>query len=163
MEAEINKYLAEQEIVMTELLQLLREEQKAISLLDTAKMDELNHLKENAQERQRKLSILGREMISTLAGRLNLPNSSTLSDLIGRLDPKSRLPLEQQQGRIVELARLIKEVANENKGMLERFLGTVNESLSFLLRMLNTSNQYGSSGNYVQRTQSGAVIVNREA
>jgi len=54
-------------------------------------------------------------------------------------------------------------LANQNRGMLERFLGVVNESLGFILRILNTSNTYGVRGTYLSNVQAGAVMVSKEA
>jgi hypothetical protein len=54
-------------------------------------------------------------------------------------------------------------LAEQNRVMLERFLGVVNDSLAYILRILNTSNTYGVRGTYLSNTQAGAVMVSREA
>jgi flagellar biosynthesis/type III secretory pathway chaperone len=163
MESEITKYLEEQIATLKELHQLLKEEQQAVAVLNTARMDALNLEKEAVQERQRKLSAAGRKLVETLAQQLKLPIDTPLGQLIAKLDTASRPGLQTLLKQVKDLAAAVQSAANENKGMLERFLGTVNESLGFLLRVLNTSNQYGSTGSYIQRTQAGAVMVNREA
>lgn len=163
MEAEILKYLENQIATLKELHQLLKEEHQAVAVLDTALMDQLNLKKEEVQERQRKLSVEGRKLIEKLAVQLRMPLDSQLGQLVARMETASKPALITQLSLVKELAAEVKAAASENKGMLERFLGTVNESLGFLLRVLNTSNQYGSTGSYIQRAQAGAVMVNREA
>jgi flagellar biosynthesis/type III secretory pathway chaperone len=163
MESEITTYLEEQIVTLKELHQLLKEEQQAVADLDTARMDALNLQKEAVQERQRKLSAAGRKLVEKLAQQLKLPADTPLGQLIAKLDAGPKSGLQAKLNQVKDLATAVRAAANENKGMLERFLGTVNESLGFLLRVLNTSNQYGSTGSYIQRTQAGAVMVNREA
>lgn len=161
--ADLKDYLANQITALEELQQLLQDEQQAVATLDTAKMEVLNQQKEQAQERQRKIIDTGRQTISVLAREYGLPSETTLSRLIERIETQQKAELLVLQKEAAERANRVRVLAHENKGMLERFLGAVDESLGFLLRVLNTSNQYGASGAYVARRQSGAVMVNREA
>ena len=71
--------------------------------------------------------------------------------------------LEPLQREIKQCSSSVSVLANNNRTMLERFLGVVNESLSFILRILNTSNTYGVRGTYLANAQAGAVMVSKEA
>jgi len=68
-------------------------------------------------------------------------------------------PLQKQ---LQEAGSAVKELAVQNRAVLERFLGTINESLGFLTRILNSSSFYGANGTY-RTERTGAMIVNREA
>ena len=160
---DLKNYLTNQIAALQELHQLLQDEQQAMVALNTTRMDELNQLKEDVQRRQRKIIDEGRQAMNVLAREYGLPPETSLSRLIERLDNSQKPELLVLQKDASEMAIRVRRAAQENQGLLERFLGTVNESLGFLLRVLNTSNQYGSTGGYVPRVQAGAVMINREA
>lgn len=155
--------LQEQLAVFTDLRQLLQEEQQAIVALDTARMEQLNLLKEPVVMRQFKTADALRDAIGVLARQAGGTPVKTVSELLPKLPKEAAAELAPLQQKVQETGVAVNQLARQNRGMLERFLGTVNDSLGFLLRVLNTSNQYGSAGTYIQRTQSGAVMVNREA
>jgi len=113
--------------------------------------------------RQFKTADALRDAIGVLARQLGSTPVKSVSELLPKLPREAAAELAPLQRQVQESGVAVNQLARQNRGMLERFLGTVNESLGFLLRVLNTSNQYGSSGTYIQRTQSGAVMVNREA
>lgn len=159
---DLKTYLTSQVAVLRELGQLLQEEQRAVAALDTGRMDALNLQKEAVQERQRQIIDEGRRVFGLLASSFGLPAETSLSRLIARFDRQQQPELLVLQKEAAEAATRVRSLAHENQGMLERFLGTVNDSLGYLLRVLNTSNQYGASGGYVQRRQDGAVMVSRE-
>ena len=160
---DLKTYLTHQIAALKQLNRLLLDEQQAVASMNTGKMEELNLQKEEVQDHQRRIIEEGRQAITVLAREYGLPADTTLSRLIERFDQKQKAELLVLQKEAAESATKVRLLANENRGMLERFLGTVNESLGFLLRVLNTSNQYGASGSYVQRSQAGAVMVNRKA
>lgn len=160
---DLKTYLTNQIAALQELYQLLQDEQQAAAALDTVRMDELNRLKEDVQQRQRRIIDEGRQAIAVLAREYGLPPETSLSRLIERFENAQKAELLVLQKDAAEMAARVRQAAQENQGLLERFLGTVNESLGFLLRVLNTSNQYGATGGYVPRVQAGAVMVNREA
>ncbi|MGE3551218.1 MAG: flagellar protein FlgN [Geobacter sp.] len=155
--------LQEQLAVFTDLRQLLQEEQQAIMAVDTARMEQLNSLKEPVVMRQFKTADALRDAIGVLARQLGSTPVKSVSELLPKLPREAAAELAPLQRKVQESGVAVNELARQNRGMLERFLGTVNDSLGFLLRVLNTSNQYGAAGTYIQRTQSGAVMVNREA
>lgn len=113
--------------------------------------------------RQFKTADALRDAIGTLARQVGGTPVKTVSELLQKLPKETAAELAPLQRKVQENGVAVNELARQNRGMLERFLVTVNDSLGFLLRVLNTSNQYGSAGTYIQRTQSGAVMVNREA
>lgn len=160
---DLKNYLENQLSALRDLHNILQEEQKAVISLDTDRMGQLNIRKEEIQDRQQSMVAEGRRIISSVAIKMGLPADTSLSRLIERLDRSEQPELMILQKDVVEMAAQVRQAAGENSGLLERFLGTVNESIGFLLRVLNTSNQYGASGSFIPRIQSGAVMLNREA
>lgn len=155
--------LQEQLTVFNDLHRLLQEEQQAIVNLDTARMGQLNNQKEPVITRQFQAADALRDAIGSLARQSGVTAVKTVSELLQKLPKETANELAPLQKAVQEAGKVVHELAQYNRGLLEQFLGTVNDSLGFLLRVLNTSNQYGASGNYVQRSQAGAVMVNREA
>lgn len=155
--------LKEQLAVMRELQLVLQEEQQAISGLDTASMELLNGQKELLVARQRTIAEQLRQGLAETAVQLGLPSSATLSEVVSKMPQSMRGEAEPLQLSAKELGSAVSVLANQNRGMLERFLGVVNDSLGYILRILNTSNTYGVRGTYLSNIQAGAVMVNREA
>lgn len=154
--------LQEQLAVFKELNGLLLEEEAAIVNLDTERMDQLNSLKEPMVARQFRAADGLRALLASTRQAGGQP-AKNVSELVQRLPREAARELATLQQAVQEAGGVVHRQANRNKELLERFLGTVNDSLGFLLQMLNTSNQYGASGTYIQRAQAGAVMVNREA
>ena len=155
--------LTEQLTVMRELQQVLQDEQKAVIKLDTTLMENLNSQKEQLIASQRRLADALRVIMSETAGKLGLSPSSTLSEIIEKMPTAMKSQLVPLQQAAKQTGSAVSVLANQNRGMLERFLGVVNDSLAYILRILNTSSTYGVRGTYLANTQSGAVMVNREA
>ena len=155
--------LTEQLTIMRELQQVLQEEQKAIAGLDTTLMDTLNSQKEGLIISQRRIADTLRSTMSETAGKLGLPPSATLTEIIEKIPPAMRSQIQSLQQAAKQTGSAVSVLANQNRGMLERFLSVVNDSLGFILRILNTSNTYGVRGTYLSNTQSGAVMVSKEA
>lgn len=155
--------LTEQLTVMRELQQVLQDEQKAIIKLDTTLMENLNSQKEQLIASQRRLADALRVIMTETAGKLGLSPSSTLSEIIEKMPTAMKSQLVPLQQAAKQTGSAVSVLANQNRGMLERFLGVVNDSLAYILRILNTSSTYGVRGTYLANTQSGAVMVNREA
>lgn len=155
--------MQEQLAVFEELHKLLQEEQQAIVNLDTGRMDRLNREKEPVMARQFRAADALRDAIAGMARQAGVPPVKTVSELLHKLPKEASYELAPVQKVVQEAGAAVHQLAQYNRGLLEQFLGTVNDSLGYLLRVLNTSNQYGASGTYIQRTQAGAVMVNREA
>lgn len=155
--------LTEQMDVCNELRRLMHDEQQAIIALDTARMEELNSLKEQAVLRQRRSADILKNAMAQLARQTGLDTKSSLSDLIGKLPVEAAKKLTPLQRELQQTGAAVAELAQQNKEVLERFLGTVNNSLGFITRVLNSSNFYGSGGTYLNNERTGAMIVNREA
>nr|BAO02567.1 FlgN family protein [uncultured bacterium] len=155
--------LTEQLTVMQELQQVLQDEQKAIIKLDTTLMETLNSQKEQLIASQRRLADALRVSMSETAGKFGLSPSATLSEIIEKMPTAMKSQIVPLQQAAKQTGSAVSVLANQNRGMLERFLGVVNDSLAYILRILNTSSTYGVRGTYLANTQSGAVMVNREA
>jgi len=155
--------LSEQLLVAKELQQVLQDEQKAIVTLDTPLMETLNSQKELLVTRQRKIAETLLAVMSETAGQLGLPASATLTEVVAKMPASLQVQLEPVQQQVKQTSAAVSLVASQNKAMLDRFLGVINESLGFILRILNTSNTYGVRGTYLSNIQAGAVMINREA
>lgn len=155
--------LRDQLAVFNDLQQVLQEEQQAIVSLNTARMEQLNSQKEEIVARQFRAADALRDAIGTLARQAGAAQAKTVTELLKALPKEAADQVAPLQKAVQDAGKTVHERAQHNRGLLERFLGTVNESLGFLLRVLNTSNQYGASGTYTPRSQAGAVMVNREA
>ncbi len=155
--------LSEQLLVAKELQQVLQDEQKAIVSLDTPLMETLNSQKELLVVRQRKVAETLLAVMSETAGQLGLPASATLTEVVAKMPASLQVQLEPVQQQVKQTSAAVSLVATQNKAMLDRFLGVINESLGFILRILNTSNTYGVRGTYLSNIQAGAVMINREA
>lgn len=159
---ELAAALAEQLAVCTELKQLLLDEQKAMSTLDTPFLEAVNSSKELVVNRQMKATDQLRNVMGRMSRQAGLPVDSSLSELLRTLPKDAVQQLAPLQKQLQEAGSAVKELAAQNRAVLERFLGTINESLGFLTRILNSSNFYGANGAY-RKEQTGAMIVNREA
>ncbi len=159
----LQNVLTEQLAVMKELQQALQDEQKAIADLDTALMDTLNIQKEGLVSRQRHVADTLRSVMTETAGQFGLSSSATLSEIVEKMSPAMKAQVQQLQQAAKQTSSAVSVLANQNRGMLERFLSVVNDSLGFILRILNTSNTYGVRGTYLANTQAGAVMVSKEA
>ncbi|MDD2502031.1 MAG: flagellar protein FlgN [Geobacter sp.] len=155
--------LNEQLSVTKELQQVLQEEQRAIVGLDTVLMETLNSQKELLIIRQRTTTESLHAAMSSTALQLGLPSSATLSEIVAKMPPAMQGQIQPLQQAVKQTGSAVSVLANQNRGMLERFLGVVNDSLAYILRILNTSNTYGVRGTYLANVQSGAVMVNKEA
>jgi flagellar biosynthesis/type III secretory pathway chaperone len=155
--------LIEQTKILKELQQTLEDEQKAIAALDTQAMEALNSQKEQMIQRQRLMTETLHGVLSATAVQYGLTSSSTLSEVIEKMPLSIRGQVEPLQQAARQAGLEVSLLANQNRGMLERFLGVVNDSLGFILRILNTSNTYGVRGTYLSNAQSGAVMVSKEA
>lgn len=159
---ELKTKLETQLVVYTNLQQLLLDEQEAISNLDTSKMDQLNKGKEELVVQQKQSTEILRGLLAKLASQLALPVGSNLGTIVTAAPKEAQPSLQYLKTEIGRISTELKKLADQNRAILERFLGTVNESLGFLTRTLNSSNMYGSSGTY-RTERTGAMIVNREA
>ncbi len=160
---ELMRYLAMQQACLQELYNLLKDEEQAIITVDTDRMNALNLLKESVNNRQRSIMLEGKEVLAAIARKAGLPQNATISQVIEKMEPRQQAELNVLHNGMTELAAKVKYTANNNRGMLERFLATVNDSLAFILRILNSSNIYGSSGVYLNHGRTSAMMVNREA
>lgn len=148
--------------LLKELHQTLLDEQQAIANLDSGRMDGLNMQKEQLAAMQRKIAEQLRVCLVKAATGLGLPPEARLTEIITKLTTAQKMQLEPLQSSLRGAAAAVAEVAEQNRGMLERFLGVVNDSLGFLTRVLNSSSMYGSNGMY-RTEQTSAMILNREA
>jgi hypothetical protein len=155
--------LIEQVNILKELQQTLQDEQKAIVALDTQLMEALNSQKEQLVSRQRTMTETLHAVMSETSVQYGLASSATLGELIEKMPTSMRGQVEPLQQAAKQAGSAVSLLANQNRGMLERFLGVVNESLGFILRILNTSNTYGVRGTYLSNSQAGAVMVSKEA
>lgn len=155
--------LTEQLEICTELKRLMLDEQQAIVALDTARMEELNNLKEQTVLRQRRSAEALKNAMGQLARQTGRDAKSPLSDMIRALPAEAAKKLIAVQKELQQTGADVTELARQNKEVLERFLGTVNTSLGFITRVLNSSNFYGAGGTYLNNERTGAMIVNREA
>ena len=155
--------LVEHIAVTNELQQALQEEQKAIIGLDTTLMNTLNSQKEMLISRHRRVADMLRSVMSETAIQLGLQTSATLSEIIEKMPDAMRSRVQPLQKSVKQVSSTVSILANQNRDMLERFLGVVNESLGFVLKIINTSDTYGARGTYLSNARTGAVMVNREA
>lgn len=155
--------LIEQTTILKELQQTLQDEQKAIAALDTQLMEALNSQKEQLLSRQRTMTETLHSVLSDTAGQYGLAPTATLSELIEKMPASVKGQVAPLQQTARQTGTAVSVLANQNRAMLERFLGVVNDSLGFILRILNTSNTYGVRGTYLSNTQAGAVMVSKEA
>jgi len=155
--------LGEQVAILKELQQTLQDEQKAIAALDTQLMESLNSQKELLVNRQRIVAETLRRVMSETAVQLGLAPSVTLSEIVEKMSLPMKTQVAPLQQSAKQLGSSVSVLANQNRSMLERFLGVINESLGYILRILNTSNTYGVRGTYLANAQSGAVMVSKEA
>ncbi len=155
--------LIEQTTILKELQQTLQDEQKAIAALDTQLMEALNSQKEQLLSRQRAMTETLHSVLSDTAGQYGLAPTATLSELIEKMPASVKGQVAPLQQTARQAGTAVSVLANQNRAMLERFLGVVNDSLGFILRILNTSNTYGVRGTYLSNTQAGAVMVSKEA
>jgi flagellar biosynthesis/type III secretory pathway chaperone len=159
---ELKTKLEAQLVVYKSLQQLLLDEQEAIGNLDTTRMDQLNKGKEDLVVQQRQSTEILRSLLAKLTKQLALPAGSNLGAIVTSAPKEAQPALQYLKTEISRISTELKNLADQNRAVLERFLGTVNESLGFLTRTLNSSNMYGSSGTY-RTERTGAMIVNREA
>lgn len=159
---EMTAALERQLAVCAQLQQLLQSEQEAISSLDTARMEQINAGKEEVMQRQKRTADELRSVLDRLARQYGLPGGSTLGAVLAAAPREAARPLYSLQQQLQEVGMALQALAEQNRAMLERFLGTVNDSLGFLSRILNSSSMYGANGTY-RTEQTGAMIVNREA
>lgn len=155
--------LDEELAVCNELKQLMLAEQQALITLDTVKMEELNSRKEKMVLRQRKTAESLKEAMGRTAHQAGLAATCSLSDLVRKLPPEAGKRAKVLQNELLKTGTEVSDLARQNKEMLERFLATVNTSLSFITKVLNSSNFYGAGGTYLNNERTGAMIVNREA
>lgn len=155
--------LTQQVAALQELQQVLQLEQKAIVDLDTAEMELLNSRKEELLIRQRAVADTLRQTMSETAAELRLPGSATLTEIIDAMPASMKAQVQPLQQTARQTGSSVSVVAGQNRQMLEQFLGVVNDSLGFILRILNTSNTYGVRGTYLPNHQAGAVMVSKEA
>ncbi len=159
----LEELLTAQLAVVKELQQTLQDEQKAIADLDTGRMESFNVQKELLVKQQQKIVTELKIVMAETARQLALPAASRLSVLIDKLPADARQKLGPLHQDLTETGSQVAYLADQNRFMLERFLGVVNDSLGYIMQILGTSNTYGARGNYLANLQAGAVMVSKEA
>ena len=160
---ELADTLSMQLTLLKELLALLERETPELAGISLDAMAEINGLKEGLVARIDEHTTPLRQAISEAAINLGLPLDAALGEvaaLVGRQGNKEIPRLHKELNRLAERVR---QVATLNREIAERFVSTVNNSLDFVIQILNQSSVYGASGGYQRPQVSGAVMINRKA
>ncbi len=161
----MNELIASLEIqlqLLEELYALLKREAGELSEIRLDAIAEINLLKDDVAGRIEAHSNLLRKEIAVAASCEGLQSETTLGELAALYKQKGFNKVSALHEDLNSTARGIKEAVSLNRTIAERFAVSVSGSLELLMRVINQSNTYGSSGAYQQKL-TGAVLVNREA
>ena len=159
---ELTDTLSMQLKLLGELLALLERETPELVGISLDAMSEINELKGELAARIDEHTVPLRQIIVEVAISLGLPSNAALGEVAALLGQRGNNEIPHLHRELNRLAERVRQVAMLNRDIAERFVSTVNNSLSFVTRIINQSNVYGASGSYQQR-QAGAVMINRKA
>ena len=159
----LNDTLATQAALLEELLALLERETPELAGISLDAMTEINGLKEGVVARIDEHTAPLRQAISQTAVSLGLPLDAALGEVAALLGRQGNKEIPRLHRELNRLAERVRRVATLNREIAERFVSTVNNSLDFVVQILNQSSVYGASGGYQRRQVSGAVMINRKA
>ena len=154
--------LSSQLQMFEELLAILTRETEELSEINLKAMSEINGQKEEVTSRIEAHTAPLRRAIGEMASSQGLTADASLGDLVAKLKKKGNKEIPRLHQDLFKIVAKIRQTADLNREIAERFVSTVNTSLNFLTRIINQSNIYGASGGY-QRRPAGAVMINREA
>lgn len=158
----LTETLAAQLKLLEELLALLERETRELTGINLEAMAEINGLKEEATLRIEAHADSLRLAIGEAAVAMGLAPDSPLGELAAMLRKRGNKEVPRLHQELTRSAKRLRRTAKMNSEIAERFVTTVGQSLSFLLRLVNRSTVYGESGGYRQR-QVGAVMISMEA
>lgn len=141
--------LLRQEGALTELLQVMQEEQLSIKEVNLEGIETQVERKREALVRLQEAALVARERMGEVAVELGLPAVEKLSQLLPKLPQPQREELQRLQGRLLALGDLLKQAETTNRSLLEGALLTVNRTLDFFGRIFSRSNTYGEGGRMV--------------
>ena len=158
----LSEALSTQQKVLEELLDLLELETSQLADVNIEAMVEINGKKEEVGARIQTHTGSLRQTIVEAATGLGLPVDTPLGELAAMLEQQGNKEILLQHKQLNKVAEGVRQAAEMNHEIAERFAETLNHSLTFLTRIINQSSVYGASGGYQQRP-SGAVMINMEA
>jgi len=155
--------VADQTVLLDELLVLLEQETGELSNVKIAAMTQTNLAKEELFRKISGHSSILQQNVTALAARQGLPSETSLGAIADYFAQKGQKELHEKLSRLKKTADRIKQVASMNREIADRFASTISTSLNLISRVINQSNSvYGASGGYQQRP-AGAVMINKEA
>lgn len=154
--------VAVQSGLLDELLTVLERETVEMGDINISGMSGSNQAKEELLNRIARHSQIMQQAISGLAVRDGLAVTTSLKGIAEHLAKKGIEELFLKQQQLAKTTDRIQQVAVLNREIAERFSSTITTSLTLITRLINQSNVYGASGGY-QQSQTGAVMINREA
>lgn len=158
---ELTNALSLQLGLLEELIALLERETPELAEIHLDAMAEINGLKEDVVARIEAHTAPLRRLIEEAAAGLGLPPDASLGEVAALVMHQGNTDVQRLHRELNRVAGRVQEVAATNREIAERFVATVNNSLNFLVHILNQSSTYGASGGY-QRPQTGAVMINRK-
>jgi flagellar biosynthesis/type III secretory pathway chaperone len=141
--------LIQKEVALAELLQVMEQEQRSIMEVNLGNLEVQVERKKEAFARLQQSTALCRQLMTQLAGELELPGAERLSQLLPKLAAPQREELQRLQGHLLEMGEVLKRAESTNKSLLEGALITVNRTLDFFGRIFSRSNTYGEAGRMV--------------
>lgn len=158
----LNQTLILQLQALKELHELLEQETGQLTSINIEAMAEINAQKEAASARIQEYTASLRQLIADVAAGVGLPGDCLLGELVATLAKQGHKEIVQLHQQLNRMAEQVRAVAVTNHEIAERFAVTLNQSLTFITRILSQSSVYGASGGYQQRP-TGAVMINMEA
>lgn len=151
-----------QAALLDELLALLERETAELSDVNIPAMTESNLAKEELIKRIAEHDPVMKQAISDMAIREGFSSDTSFGSIAEHLAKQGDAGLLTEQRRLKRTADRIRQVADMNHNIAERFASTIATSLKLVTRIINQSNVYGATGGF-QKSHAGAVIINREA
>lgn len=154
--------LSEKGELLIKLQGLLQEEQRCLTSLDLAGLEENQQQVLGAMERLERLSGKCKGMIGALAAKFGLAGELSLSPIIARLAQPEQKALREAQTAVSAGSKDLGRALALNRGLLEDSLNVVGRSVTFFNRLFNPGDTYGVAGSIVA-SRGGSRFVCKEA
>ncbi len=159
--AELIAVLEEKRHLLESMQSILENERKLIVELKAAEVEQLNSRKEELIEGVNRLNKRFQSVLRKTSREMQLPEESSLSPLIARLNRPEKDCLQNLQNGLITVSGKIGELAAVNKGLLENSLRFIERSMTFFGRFFKKNDTYGVTGRMTE-SSSGSRLVCKE-
>jgi flagellar biosynthesis/type III secretory pathway chaperone len=156
--AELITALGDSRSALEEFHQLLQEEQRCIVDLDLSGLSTNGESKEKILVQLQTLNGICQEQLRRTGMELGLAADCSLTPLITRAASPVRDTLLKLQNNILDVAGSVNRLNSVNRELLQNSISMTGRSMEFFLKLLQSSDTYGASGQMAEGTAQVRIL-----